>query len=64
MDTIQRASKAIAKVIDIRDAHVYGGLVFVFVGLNMYAEWLAYAVTGVILIAIGFGWFVRRPPRT
>lgn len=43
---------------DVRDFHIYGGLVLLAAGLYMVAPWLALAIPGGLLFLIGI--FSRR----
>ena len=38
----------------------FGGIYMIFHGLEMYKPWIAYTVSGAILMLFGFGWF--NPP--
>jgi hypothetical protein len=49
---------AIVKVVDLRDAFVFGGLGLMGYGLYQYRPWIAFTVCGTILLAIGI--FIGR----
>ncbi len=46
--------------VDVRDFFGFGGIYMIFHGLEMYKPWIAYTVSGAILMLFGFGWF--NPP--
>lgn len=45
--------------VDIRDFHIYGGLGMLFYGLYQVNPFIAYTVSGIILLVIGLGWAGR-----
>ncbi len=48
--------------VDTRDTFVLGGLAMTFYGLYDFKPWVAYAIVGTAVVAIGlfFGLFVKR----
>jgi len=51
---------AIAKdAVDLRDVLIFGGQGMIFHGLYQWTPWIAYVVSGVILMAIGIVYSVK-----
>ena len=40
-------------IIDVRDFHVYGGLVLLGYGLYLFHPWLAFSICGAVLLLTG-----------
>ena len=55
---IQKIISAIGKAVDLRDIFVFGGLILLGYGLYLFRPWVAFAVCGAILLAIGI--FIGR----
>lgn len=51
--TFKQIRDSFGKTIDLRDAFVFGGLAMLGYGLYQFLPWIAYAVCGAILLAIG-----------
>ena len=58
MSRFEKMKFAIVKVVDLRDAFVFGGLGLMGYGLYQYRPWIAFTVCGTILLAIGI--FIGR----
>jgi hypothetical protein len=48
-----------AKLFDVRDLFVFGGLSMLGYGLYLKEPWIAFSVCGALLIALGLGWLTR-----
>ena len=48
---------------DVRDFFVFGGLGMIGWGLYLFEPWIAYVVTGILLMLLGLGWLFRRPAK-
>jgi hypothetical protein len=55
--------KGLWNAFDIRDIFVFGGLGMIGWGLYLFEPWIAYVVTGVLLMLLGLGWLFRRPAK-
>lgn len=55
--------KGLWSAFDIRDIFVFGGLGMIGWGLYLFEPWIAYVVTGVLLMLLGLGWLLRRPAK-
>ena len=53
--------KGLWNTFEIRDVFVFGGLGLIGRGLYLFEPWIAYVVTGVLLMLLGLGWLFRRP---
>jgi len=53
------AATSAAKLFDVRDLLVFGGLSMLGYGLYLREPWIAFSVCGVLSMALGLGWLAR-----
>ena len=53
MEKLKKFFLAVEKIVNLRDVTVFGGIAMMGYGLWMYRPWVAFAVCGAVLSAIG-----------